>query len=98
MTVYALAQITIADRIRYDRYREAFLPTLRPFNGRLLAADSDPQIIEGEWQSEKVILIEFENDELFRGWMESPEYEQIAIDRRAGAFGSVLLLHGIGVA
>lgn len=95
MTVYVLAQITITDPTGYNRYRDAFMPTLDRFKGRLLAADTDPQILEGEWNSEKVILIEFENEELFRRWMQSPEYEKIAVDRRAGAFGPVLLLQGL---
>lgn len=93
MTVYVLAQIRITDPIRYNRYRDAFLPTLRAFNGRLLVADTNPKVIEGEWCAEKAILIAFETEELFQGWMQSAEYQQISIDRRAGSTGTVILLH-----
>lgn len=45
--VYAVAQITIHDRVRYDRYAAQFLETLGPYQGRLLAADEHPEMIEG---------------------------------------------------
>ncbi|MBQ1070126.1 DUF1330 domain-containing protein, partial [Micromonospora sp. D75] len=49
MTVYALAQLTIHDRARYDRYAAAFPPVLARYGGRLLAADTSPRVVEGEW-------------------------------------------------
>jgi uncharacterized protein (DUF1330 family) len=37
VSAYVIAQLSIHDRARYDRYAAAFLPTLQPFGGRLLA-------------------------------------------------------------
>jgi uncharacterized protein (DUF1330 family) len=42
MTVYALAQISIHDRARYDRYVDRFMEVFQKFEGRLLAADEAP--------------------------------------------------------
>ena len=38
MTVYAIAQLRIHDRARYQRYVAAFMPILARYGGRLLAA------------------------------------------------------------
>lgn len=95
MTVYALAQLTITDRARYDRYRDGFMETLQPFGGWLLAGDEAPELIEGEWSRDKVVLIAFESRERFQAWAASPEYLRIALDRKAGAEGPVLLVQGI---
>ena len=95
MTVYTLAQLTITNRAAYDRYRERFMETLVPFGGRLLAADEAPELVEGEWSGDKIVLIAFESDRHFRDWAASPEYVRIAADRKAGAHGPVLLVHGI---
>ena len=95
MTVYALAQLTITNRAAYDRYRERFTETLVPFGGRLLAADEAPELVEGEWSQDKVVLIAFESAHGFHGWAASPDYVRIAADRKAGAHGPVLLVHGI---
>ena len=39
-----MAQISIHDRGRYDRYVSQFMPVLSPFDGRLLAADEAPAV------------------------------------------------------
>lgn len=96
MTVYALAQLKITGRARYQRYVDAFMPVLAAHGGRLLAADETPCIEEGDWPFDKAILIAFPDEATFRKWASSPEYRQIAEDRLAGASGPVLLLHGIG--
>ena len=97
MTVYALAQLHIHDRSAYDRYLAKFMPVLRKYSGRLLAADENPRVLEGEWwDRDKVVLIAFENEAAFTAWATSPEYTEISADRKAGADAVVLLINGIG--
>jgi uncharacterized protein (DUF1330 family) len=94
MTVYAIAQITIHDRARYDRYASRFLGVLSRYKGRLLAADESPRVIEGAWDHEKAIVIAFEDVASFEAWMTSEEYAEIAKDRLAATRGSVILVRG----
>ncbi|MEU4481232.1 DUF1330 domain-containing protein [Micromonospora sp. NPDC023966] len=96
MTVYALAQITVHDQQRYDRYVAAFLPVLGRHGGRLLAADASPLVVEGSWPHEKAVLMSFDSREDFERWSTSPEYREISRDREAATEGVVLLLEGIG--
>lgn len=96
MTVYALAQLGIHNRPLYERYMSGFMPVLAKYNGRLLAADEEPRVLEGRWQYDKVVLMAFEDAQAFRAWATSPEYTAIAKDRVAGADAVVLLLQGVG--
>lgn len=93
--VYAIAQLRITDRAAYNRYQARFMDVMRKFKGRLLAADEAPRIIEGAWDREKVVLLEFPDEPAFREWAESPEYLEIAKDRKAGSEAVVLLVKGI---
>ena len=68
---------------------------LKRFNGRLLAADERPFVLEGTWECDKVVLLCFPGEADFRLWAESAEYQEIARDRKAGARAIVLLVHGI---
>ncbi|WP_405059061.1 DUF1330 domain-containing protein [Kribbella sp. NBC_01505] len=95
MSVYVMAQISIVDRARYERYQAAFMDVLIQYGGTLLAADEQPRVEEGEWQYEKVILLSFPDHEAFRSWADSPQYRQIAVDRHAGSTGVVLVVQGI---
>jgi uncharacterized protein (DUF1330 family) len=92
--VYAIAQLRITDRAAYNRYQKRFMDVMRKFKGRLLAADEHPQIIEGAWDREKVVLLEFPDEPAFREWAGSPEYLEIARDRKAGSDAVVLLVKG----
>jgi len=96
MTVYALAQFTIHDRARYEAYAARFAETMKGRKGRLLAAQENPEIVEGKWDGTKLVLIEFPDEAAFRDWSESAEYRAISVDREAATEGSVLLVKGLG--
>jgi uncharacterized protein (DUF1330 family) len=95
VTVYAIAQLRFTDRVAYDRYQLRFMDIFRRYQGTLLAADESPQLIEGKWDRDKVVLMSFPDEAAFRVWSESPDYQEISKDRRAGADTVVLLAKGL---
>lgn len=95
MTVYCIAQLRFTDRAAYDRYQAAFMPVFQKFKGRLLAADEAPQVVEGQWDREKLVMMSFPDEAAYRAWAESPEYLEIARDRHAGSEAVVLLVQGL---
>ncbi len=95
MTVYVLAQLSIHDRARYDRYAAGFMAVLDRYGGRLLAADERPEVVEGAFDREKVVLIEFPDRDSAYRWSTSPEYREIAVDRVASTEAVVLMVRGV---
>ncbi len=95
VTVYAIAQLRFTDRACYERYQVRFMEVFRRHQGTLLAADESPQVVEGPWDRDKVVLMSFPDEAAFRLWAESPEYQQISKDRHAGADTVVLLAKGL---
>ncbi len=95
MTVFAIAQLRFIDRAAYDRYQARFMDIFRRHRGTLLAADESPEVVEGQWDRDKVVLMSFPDEGAFRSWSESPEYQEISRDRRAGADTVVLLAKGL---
>ncbi len=94
MTVYAIAQLKMTDRAAYDRYQAKFFDVFRRFDGRLLAADEHPLQIEGTWPFDKLVMMSFPDEAAFRAFSDSPDYLEIARDRKAGAVATVLLVKG----
>ena len=92
MSVFVIAQISIHDRGAYEKYQSQFLDVFKKFDGKLLAADLNPQVVEGDWQHEKVVLMEFPNENCFQEWASSPDYQEIAKDRHAGSNATVLVV------
>ena len=95
MAVYAIAQLSIHNRERYQRYVAGFMPILIKYGGRLLAADEKPEILEGEWDRHKVIVLSFPDRDCWLKWAMSDEYREIAKDRIASTDGPILLVHGV---
>jgi uncharacterized protein (DUF1330 family) len=52
-------------------------------------------VIEGESDLDKVVVMSFPDEQSFRDWAESPDYQRISEDRRAGAETVVLLVQAI---
>ena len=96
MTVYAIVQLKMIDRAAYDRYQARFFGVFKKFDGRLLLADESPDVVEGDWDRDKVVLMSFPDEAAYRTWAESPEYQEISKDRKAGATAIVLLAKGFG--
>jgi len=96
MSVYAIAQLKITDRATYDRYQAKFMGVMKRFQGRLLAADESPKVLEGKCERDKVVLLSFPDEAAFQQWADSPEYQEISKDRKAGSEAVVLLVKGIG--
>lgn len=71
------------------------MPVLTNYGGRLLAADEQPSIVEGQWIGDKVVLIAFPDQDTYTVWANSPEYIEISKDRLAAAEGPVLLVRGL---
>ena len=94
MSVYAIVQLKMIDRAAYDRYQACFFDVFKKFSGRLLSADENPAVLEGAWDRDKVVLMSFPDEAAFHAWANSPEYLEIAKDRKAGAQAIVLLARG----
>jgi uncharacterized protein (DUF1330 family) len=95
VTVYAIAQLSIHDRDGYGRYVAAFMPVLQQYGGRLLVADERPEVVEGQWTGDKVVVVAFPDRDALTAWATSPEYRQISKDRLAATDGVVLAVRGI---
>lgn len=96
MPVYVINNLSIHDPGEYKTYARAFLPTLDAFGGRLLAAQTAPEPVEGQWPHDRTVLLEFPSRDSVRQWAESPAYQAIVGHRRAGATSNVVVLDGLG--
>ncbi|MEM9310537.1 MAG: DUF1330 domain-containing protein, partial [Pseudomonadota bacterium] len=59
MPVYMITRMTIYDRAEYDQYADRFMEIFDKFDGKLLSVDEEPQVVGGEWNATRSVLIEF---------------------------------------
>jgi uncharacterized protein (DUF1330 family) len=94
MSVYIIAQLRFTQRELYDRYQAQFADVFRKFSGKLLVADERPQVLEGAFERDKVVVLEFPDRGAAMEFQESADYAAIAADRKAGADAVVVMVRG----
>jgi uncharacterized protein (DUF1330 family) len=95
MPAYAVALLSIHDPERYERYVRAFPAVLEQYGGRVLAADDDPDVLEGGWPYDRIVILAFDDRAALDAWATSPEYREIVRDRLAAAQGVVVYVQGL---
>ncbi|HEX5007535.1 MAG TPA: DUF1330 domain-containing protein [Hyphomonadaceae bacterium] len=94
MPVYTIAQLKFTDIGAYRRYQNAFPTVFAKFNAKVLVADESPRVLEGDWPRDKVVILAFPDEAEAKRFAMSPEYQEIAKDRKAGADAVVLMVKG----
>jgi uncharacterized protein (DUF1330 family) len=94
LSFYFVAQIAIHDKKEYGKYLDACDRVFEKFNGEYLAVDRDPQVLEGRWDYDRLVIIRFPVEEDLKKWYFSPEYQEILKFRLAGAHCDSLLVKG----
>jgi uncharacterized protein (DUF1330 family) len=91
---YALVTELIRDPAGYRSYVEKAVRTIRQAEGRIIVADDNPAVLEGQWHGSRTVLLEFESVEAARRWYDSDDYQAIIGLRHAAAQSNVVILSG----
>lgn len=95
MAAYFIANITVTDREGYQEYADRAPDTIAEHGGRyIVRGGGEHQVLEGDWQPDRLVVIEFPNREMAMKWYNSPDYQAILLLRQANATGSVVLVDG----
>ena len=95
MSYYFVAQIEITDTEEYQKYLDKAGEVFRKYNGKYLAVDNNPELLEGDWGKGRTVLIEFPTKNEFLAWYNSSEYQNILKHRLKGAICNAILVEGL---
>lgn len=96
MSVYAVALIHIHDRDGYRTYEQGFMDIFARYEGKLLAVDESPTVMEGEWPWTRTVLLEFPDQTKLDAWYQSKEYQALARHRFEASEASIAVIAGLG--
>jgi uncharacterized protein (DUF1330 family) len=85
MSAYFIANIEIRDEEEYEKYLARVDEVFARFEGKYLAVDQNPEVLEGTWDYSRVVLIEFPDRAALLRWYSSEEYQEILKFRLRGA-------------
>jgi uncharacterized protein (DUF1330 family) len=93
MTAHAIAHLRSV-RLGPDivDHLERIDATLEPFGGRFLVHGDPPDVREGEWAGDLIVI----DRESATAWYESPAYQEILALRTRNADGTAIIVDGVG--
>ncbi len=97
MAVYVIIDIAIrepASKADYAQYIEKVRPMVEKHGGRYLARGGQITPIVGDWNPERIILIEFPSADHVKQWWNSPEYKAIAGLREKSTIARAIIVEG----
>lgn len=94
--IYVTAHLTIHDPETYESYGSKFMEVLSGFDGKLLGVVDGPDVVEGNFEGTRAVLLEFASREEFDRWYMSEAYQDILKFRLAASSGTIVLIPALG--
>ncbi|MAP04191.1 MAG: D-fructose-6-phosphate amidotransferase [Halieaceae bacterium] len=92
---YFVAQVDVTDPEGYRRYLEAGAGLVDAAGGKkIVVPNTEHELVEGDWDPERLVVIEFPSYEALRGWYFSDEYTAARQHRIRSSKSWVMLVEG----
>ena len=94
MSVYMIIDVTIRDHDLYSRYVESVAEVVERYGGRYLVRGGKVTPLSGNWNPERMIVIEFDTVEQLQRCFRSAEYLELAPLREQSTDSRAIVAEG----
>jgi uncharacterized protein (DUF1330 family) len=94
MPAYLVTFITVTHPEMFREYRRLAVAAVAQYGGKFLVRDGAKTILEGKFDANQLVLIEFPSTERAKVFYDSPEYQAAREKRIGGADFNMLVVEG----
>ncbi|MEB3061843.1 DUF1330 domain-containing protein [[Mycobacterium] zoologicum] len=91
---YVILTEAINDPAGMAAYGKAAGPTMASGGATILAVETKPELLEGDWHGSQTVVLEFESVQAARAWYFSEGYQNAAKLRQSAADCNAVILSG----
>jgi uncharacterized protein (DUF1330 family) len=95
MPAYFIFDLDVHDPAGMLQYLERVPGTLTKYGGRYIVRGGQFEVVEGDWQPARVVMLEFPNMEQAKLWYECEEYQDMKAARCKAARSNIVLVQGV---
>jgi|SRR5690348_1391012 len=95
MAAYFIVDLTIEDMPGLQHYIHAVPATIQKYGGRYLVRGADWEAVEGDWEPNRIVVLEFPSVERAKAWYASEEYKPLKEERHKSAKANIILVEGV---
>ena len=92
---YVIAKLKVTNHENYKEYVEKVPNVIKKYGGEYLARGGDHQVVEGENNFPRIIIIKFPTYEKALEWYHSDEYKPVKAIRLSNSEGSNIIIKGL---
>lgn len=95
MTAYLYGNIDIHDPALYEDYRAVVPALIAAHGGRYLVRGGAVEVLEGDRQALRQVILEFPDMASLKGFYDSPEYTAAKAIRQKASTGTLVAIEGV---
>jgi uncharacterized protein (DUF1330 family) len=94
MSAYVIVDIEVTDPAGYEEYKKLAPAAVKFYGGKYLARGGPNETLEGNWHTQRLVILEFESMERAKAWLNSPEYAPARALRHKFARSKMIVVEG----
>ena len=96
MPAYVIAAVEESwDQDKLVQYREGNTEAVAAHGGRFIARGGAMTVLEGDWDPQRIVVIEFDDIAAARAWYESDDYAPLRELRRSASKTNIVVVEGL---
>lgn len=94
MPAYVIVEVEIHDPVEYEEYKTLTPESIAAYNGRFVVRGAQTESLEGDWNPQRIVVLEFPSVERAKEWWRSEEYAPAKEIRQRSAKTKMLVVDG----
>lgn len=94
MKAYVIVEVSITDKIIYEEYKKLTPAAIAAFDGKFIVRGGRTESLEGDWQPERMVVVEFPSVEKAKAWWHSDQYSKAKAIGQQSAHTKMLIVEG----
>ena len=94
MSAYIIVEIEIHDPVEYEEYKKLTPASITAYDGRFVVRGAQTESLEGDWNPQRIVVLQFPSVERAKEWWNSPEYTKAKAIRQRTAKTKMLVVEG----
>ena len=95
MAAYVIVNDEVLDESTFSEFRERIGATVAAHGGRYVVRGGSVEVIEGSWSTDRLVVVEFDDIDAARAWLNSAEYTDLKKIRERSANANVIVVEGV---
>jgi uncharacterized protein (DUF1330 family) len=94
MSAYAIVEIDVTDPVGYEDYKNQASATVHQYGGKYIVRGGKTEVLEGDWQPKRIVILQFPSMERAKEWLHCEEYREPRKLRHKTAKTNMVVVEG----